>query len=442
MNRRLVLAILIVLFPSSAHGMRVLVRWDLETAPRHGLLPGISGLAVPWGPGQPELVKAAAAAGYRVHYLVSPGDLRAALPGLRDSGVAGVVIIDDDWKKALQVEPLARSQLPPSTEVAIGWRTGHFPRILANSVTSVNGSVQVAAASSQPWIESNQAAAEILKYAHPGKSFLHYSWPEDAGHPASVADYLLAVAEAGACRTDLILPLAKDFQQSLLLGRPESANWWNQIAASIKAYSTDELEAYREPDNVAVITEDFETSYELLNLLSRYNVPFRLTPRRELKSLSSPSLALVLFLAKPYPAEIRVLDRLLAQGVSVILGLENRERIDWPRKTTTLYENEDSATFRVGNSQLVEIYGLGFDPSAVALDVRRMLGRERRPIQLSNALTVIGNVYRDGESRLVLYLTNYALEGQVVQARVPGTFSKVQCVWPDKSDVATGKLQG
>ncbi|RPJ61584.1 MAG: hypothetical protein EHM23_06455 [Acidobacteria bacterium] len=438
--RRVLLIILLAFWTAPLSGMRVLVRWDLDTAPPSGL-PGISGLAVPWGWGKAALVKSAADAGYRVYYLVAPTELEEMTPTLPGSPLSGVIILSGDLRTALKSRLQARPEIPASIEIAAAWETGHFPRILSNSVQNKDGVLQVAAASSQPWIESNHAAAAILRHVHPTQSYLHYSWPEGAGQPASVDDYLLAVSEAGASGVDLVLPLGPDFQRSLALDQPEARHRWRQIATCIDTYSNRSPGKLQPPGNLAVITEDFEIWYDLLKMLSRYNVPFRLIPRRELNNLAAPPLNLVLFLATPDPSETEKLESLLDDGVSAIVGLEAKEKLRWRGKRTAVFESDDAASYRIGKGQLVELYGSGTDPNALALDVRRILGKEHRPIQLWNALTVLTALYPQGQSEAVLYLTNYALSPQVVQVRVAGTFSKVQCVWPEKGESAALKFE-
>ncbi|RPI25968.1 MAG: hypothetical protein EHM61_12950 [Acidobacteria bacterium] len=432
-QRHLLFVIFLAWSTASGSSIRVFLRWDLKTAPPPGL-PGVAGLAVPWYQGN-DLMESVTEAGYRVYYLISPGDVGGTVAALGHRRLSGILIGSEDLREAMKAELQARWQVPASIEVSVAWQTGHFPGILSNSVQKKDGVLQIAAASSQPWIESNQAAAEILKQVHPGNSFLYYSWPEDVGQPASVENYLLAIAEAGACGTDLILPLGREFQESLVLRKPDAERQWRQIAAYIEAYSRHQPRDYRRPDNVVVVAEDFENWHELLKLLSRYNVPFQLVPRRGLTDCpASTPRGLVLFLAVPDSSEIKRLEDLLNRGFSAFVTLEAKGRLHWSKKPSALQESDDSASYRLGKGRVVELYGSGIDPNALALDVRRILGNERRPIQLWNALTVLASLYRE-ESGVLLYLTNYALSPQLVQARVAGRFSKIECIRPEEGKV-------
>ncbi|HXK61900.1 MAG TPA: hypothetical protein PLP42_18585 [Acidobacteriota bacterium] len=433
---RFLLCAVLILSTVPVYGGRILLRWDLESAPPPGLA-GVSGLAVPWAVEKTALVHAAIDAGYKVYYLAAPEDLAQAIPVISAGRASGIIIVSRDRQAALQAEIQVRPQIPASLELSIAWETELFPGILSNSIRQRDGVLQVAAASAQPWIESNQAAARILKFTYPRQRFLHYAWPEDSVQPVLLEDYLLAVAEAGACGIDLILPLTRDFQQALLRRVPQAVDQWRQVAACIQVYSRHGPQEYQHEGNVIVCSDDFDAWFDLLKMLSRYSIPFQLSSRSELKSLEYSRPGLLLFLATPNSSEIDELDALLRRNVSVIVALENGERTAWPPNLSVISESEEAKTYRAGESQLVELYGSGIDPNALALDVRRMLGKDGRIIQLWNAPTVMASLYRQDDSTVVLYLVNYALSPQLVQARIAGAFSKVECLWPEEGKTGT-----
>ena len=73
------------------------------------------------------------------------------------------------------------------------------------------------------------------------------------------------------------------------------------------------------------------------------------------------------------------------------------------------------------------------DPNAFALEIRRMLGRERRVIDIWNGITVLAAPYQEPDGRLVLVTAlNYAYEPLPVQIRVRGTFAVVQYQSPEE----------
>jgi len=67
------------------------------------------------------------------------------------------------------------------------------------------------------------------------------------------------------------------------------------------------------------------------------------------------------------------------------------------------------------------------DPNALALEIRRILGREQRVIDVWNGITVLAAPYEEPAGRSVLVTAlNYAYQPLPVQMRVRGTFSVVQ----------------
>jgi hypothetical protein len=72
------------------------------------------------------------------------------------------------------------------------------------------------------------------------------------------------------------------------------------------------------------------------------------------------------------------------------------------------------------------------DPNTFALEMRQMLGRDHRAIDIWNGITVVAAPYRepDGEAVLVAVL-NYAHQLLPVQLRIRGTFSTVRYETPE-----------
>jgi hypothetical protein len=96
-------------------------------------------------------------------------------------------------------------------------------------------------------------------------------------------------------------------------------------------------------------------------------------------------------------------------------------------------KSDDRVSYQVGAGRVVEVLKGIADPNAFALEMREVLGRERRVIDIWNGITVITEAYRDPAGRSVLVTAlNYAHQPLPVQLRVRGTFSLVRYESPDQ----------
>ena len=268
----------------------------------------------------------------------------------------------------------------------------------------------------QPWIEQNAALVRIAQAAQPGSApLLTYPWRpitlSDIDEGPRLEDYLVAIADAGSFGADLVLPVHERFQRNLLLGKPEARRWWKEIRSYIDFYSWNLPNRYRPLANIGIVTADPMASFEVMNLLARHNLPFEIIaperlaglPRRSADDDSGAKAGLtpfnvVIVLNQPQGAQAGVLAEFAKNGGRVV------ERLN----------------------------GVA-DPNAFALEIRRMLGRERRVIDVWNGITVLAAPYREpyGRSLLVTAL-NYAYEPLPVQMRVRGTFPVVQYESPEE----------
>jgi hypothetical protein len=350
--------------------------------------------------------------GYRVYLEVEAAAVAGFTPPDR---LAGVVV-----KGA--VSPSQLSQLKQrlgssGARVLALEERGKWPHIRTNWVTKRNEVLQVSSRTAQPWIEQNAALVRIAQAAQPGAApLLTYPWRpitlSDIDEGPRLEDYLVAIADAGSVGADLVLPIHERFQRNLLLGKPEARRWWKEIRSYIDFYSWNLPNRYRPIANVAIVAADPMASFEVMNLLARHNLPFEIIaperlaalPRRSAdddagaKAGSLTPFNVVIVLNQPQGAQAGVLAEFAKNGGRVI------ERLN----------------------------GVA-DPNAFALEIRRILGREHRVIDIWNGITVLAAPYQEPDGRSVLVTAlNYAYEPLPVQMRVRGTFSVVQYESPEE----------
>jgi hypothetical protein len=373
----------------------ILVRWDQSQVPSPQSL-GISTLVVPAQ--DPDAVRSAFAQGYRLYLEVDVSALASFAPPT--PALAGVIV-----KGA--PSPLALRQFRQRL-VARGIRVftieagGKWPHIRSNWVTKNNEVLQVTGRSAQPWIESNAALVRIVQASQPHSvPMLAYPWTpntlSETNEGPALENYLVAIAEAGSFGADLLLPLHERFQKRLLLAQPEARAEWAEIRRSMEFYSWSLPGRYRPLANIGVVTANPTQWFEVMNLLMRHNLPFELVAPAELPTRGLGGLKLLIVLDEPDRAQRDVLAEFSRGGGAV-------KRIEGP-----------------------------VDPNRFALEVRQLLGREHRVVDIWNGISVLAAPYAEpiGTGALLTVL-NYAHQPLPVQLRIAGTYTQVQYESPEE----------
>jgi hypothetical protein len=391
---RLFLCVFQVLAVAATGHAEVLVRWTLDDVPSPQVL-GVPALVVPAKNGAS--VREALAQGYRVYLEVDAGGLaKLTLPKL---ALAGVVVRGS--AAGAQVSALEQRLAQLNVRVFVVDERGKWPHIRSNWVTKNNEVLQVAGRSAQPWIETNAALIRIARAANRDRApVLSYAWTpltaSDADEGPALENYLVAIAEAGSFGADLVLPLHERFQRRLLLGQPEARRDWNEIRRSLDFYAGNVVARYEPLASIGIVTGAPMIWFEAMNLLARHNVPFEvIAPSQLARRVAVPPLVIV-------PDE----------GEQIGAGT----LAEWEKKGTVV-----KGVKEVG------------DPNKFALEMRQLLGRDRRLIDIWNGITVLAGPYREpGGTSILVTMVNYAHQALPVQLRVAGSFSQVHFESPDE----------
>jgi hypothetical protein len=413
----------------------VLVRWDVEQVPAPESL-GISKLVIPAK--KMGAVHNALRQGYRLYLEVEASALTGFTP---PDGLAGVVV---KGKIAAQELDRLRMQLKASSSrVSVIEERGKWPYIRSNWVTRSNEILQVSSRSAQPWIETNAALLRIVRAADAEATpLLTYPWKpitlSEIDEGPGLENYLVAIAEAGSFGGDLLLPLDDRFEKSLLFGKPEARAGWNDIRRYLDFYSWNLAARYEPVANIGVMTAEPMRSFEVMNLLARHNLPFAVIAPARLSARSVAAFDMLIVLAKPDGAQVGVLAEFARQGGSLVLAdAETRRAAASPggpwRSETPLVKSDERMVYRFGQGRVIEVLKAIADPNTFALEMRQILGREHRAIDIWNGITVLAAPYREpgGETVLVTVL-NYAHQPLPVQLRIPGRFSVVRYESPEE----------
>ena len=427
---RALLVVLLVLRGASAADAEILVRWSQDQIPSRQSL-GITTLVIPAT--NPAAIGRALGEGYRVFAEVeAAGIATAKLPA---AGLSGVVV--RGAASAAQLTALGQRLKPSGARVIALEERGKWPHIRTNWVTRNNDVLQVSRSSSQPWIESNAALIRMLRALQPdAPPVLSYPWTpitvSDKNEGPALENYLVAIAEVGSFGGDLVLPLHDRFQKDLVLGHPQTRLAWSDIKRHIEFYSWGLPDRYQPIANIGVVTGTPAQSFEVMNLLLRHNLPFELVAPPGLRSRSLSAFKLLIVLEPPDEAQTQPLTDFVRTGGTVILAGVTAPRAPW-REGTAVAKADDRVTYRLGDGHVVETLKAVADPNTFALDVRQLLGRDHRIIDIWNGITVVAAPYAnpDGKSVLITAL-NYAHQRLPVQIRIRGAFSIVQYESPDE----------
>ncbi|HEY1809389.1 MAG TPA: hypothetical protein VGG42_12550 [Acidobacteriaceae bacterium] len=407
---------------------RVWIRWTEPTLPAEALL--AQGLVIPWG-AAPALVERARKQGYRVYAAATPGQAAEAASSSHARGFSGILLEagDAEREKAEKTARQLRLEHPDLT-VLFPDAGAKQPAMMGTTVITDHGMLQVSSPTEQPWLDSNLAMVGYDRAFRPAQTpLIDFQWTlADALQQQlgpSTDNYLLAVAEAGALHSDLILNLHPNFQRALLRGSDEGWTAWKRIAQYVEFYLGEGQRSVALQASVGVITNNYDDSYETMNLMARHNIPFRVLPPGRLTSESLQDLDLVVVFAQPDEEATRQLAGFVKHGgVAILVSLRN----PFPGLSSSVSQAQ-----KMGRGKVIALAdGVG-DPGAFSRDVRRLLGEEHLPVSLWNASTTIVIPYiLPGASTATVELLNYSADPMPVQVRIQGTYSVLRYETPER----------
>ncbi|HEX3354046.1 MAG TPA: hypothetical protein VHS34_14605 [Terriglobales bacterium] len=426
---------------------RVLLRWTQPAIPTAASL-GVSDLVIPID--AEALIKSAHGQGYRVYAEVPIAKVSTRSSASPTNDLAGIILDPGDGSPTRIDEALrALRSSYPGLPVAVLDARAKQPQMKGQLVIKRDGILQVTSPTAQPWIDSNLALVRLDQAFRPEQTPLYeFRWDlsdslqQEQGPDA--ADYLLAVAEAAAFHSDLVLDLHPKLEAGML--QHDAAAW--SVMNKIKPYLAFSSEAARDAHepvaNVGVITDSFRDSYEPVNLLARHNIPFLVLTTSDVKphSLDGFDLLVIFTTADGRTNEqtiTAITDFANRGGTAVLVGA--RGAYPWQSSPPTP-SGQHAVSYISGKGRIIELAEPVTDPETFAQDIRRLLdkadnanapGQDAAPISLWNALTTVAVPYRvsaGGEE--VIELVNYAQEALRVQVKVKGSFTSIRYETPEK----------
>jgi hypothetical protein len=433
----------ILLLLAASAWARVLVRWTEATLPEQKAL-GVQAIVIPWSSEAAARAGQARARGYRIYFEANLQQAEVAGAEASKQAIAGL-IVDREKPDQPQAGELA-SKLRAShsqLEVLVADLEGKQPQMRGQTVTSRNGVLQVSSPTAQPWLDSNLALVRFDEEFNPKQVPLYtFAWEADdsvrmASGPAA-EDYALAVAEANGLRADLILNVDNGMQKGLATGDRAAWDKWNKVKPWLTLAAGPAGRTARAWVNVGVVTQDFDTAYEPMNLMGRHNIPYRVIRAKNLNEAALEGLDAVAVFAAPDDPSVEALAAFAKRGGTAVI-VDAKGNYPW-HSEQGVQSAEHAVTYSLGSGKVIELGEPVGDPETFAQDVRRLIPKDKALIGAWNALTTITLAYRQGNDTVV-ELVNYAQEPLKIQLRLKGAYGSAVYELPGQAGKALTKSQ-
>jgi hypothetical protein len=421
-----------LLLPSTVLA-KVYILWTEKTMPPAKLL-GVDDLVVPWSDDAQTVAATAKKQGYRVYFQASLPDSESAARAASSSTIAGIILKGEAAEESqLQTTAATLRSKYPKLSVSVLSARGKQPQMRGWLVFKRDGILQASSPSSQPWLDQNLAAVRYERTFAPGQAPLYtFSWDDSdpilKERGPTPDDYSLAVAEAGAFRADLLLELYDHQEKELRSADKNALAAWESVKRTIAFYA--KSSGAKEPATVAVLADNYETSYESINLMARHNIPFRVLKSANVGKEDLPGFNVIVAFAAPTTELVDGIRAFAEQGGTAVL-VNLHATYAWDSDTAAK-KSDHSVTYTLGKGRVIELDQPVTDPETFAQDIRRLMANDQVPISLWNSLTtLIAEYTNDKSGATTVELLNYSEEPTQVQVQVRGSFTSLRYETPE-----------
>ena len=412
---------------------RILLRWTQTDVPPAKAL-GVTHLVVPWKPDSTSILESARRQGFQLYVQASPDQV----PQINAAGQKPItaIVVDIAPAQVAQSSDILeklRAQYPALKFLLLD-PNGKQPEMKGTMVVKRDGVLEITSPTAQPWIDSNVPLVRFEQGFRPEQVPLYtFAWDssndlQQQQGPAS-EDYSLAIAEANALHANLILALPEELERGLVANNTAAWALWKKLIPYLETPS--KSENLQPSANIGVVTTDYDSAYEPMNLMARHNIPFRVLPLAKLSASNVAGLSMLLLFATPN-AQLATVTSDFASAGGTVVTVALPGPFPWQRAPATRIA-EHTTSYAVGKGRVIDLSEPIADPETFAQDVRRLMDQDHVLLSLWNALTTIGIPYRDSRTgATVLELVNYSGEPLRVQARVKGSFHAIRLETPER----------
>ena len=399
---------------------------------------GIRDLVLQWTSQDSSAIAQFHSQGYHVWLQCEAKDLADTVTAAERTKVAGVIVANaESTSQPTAIEEIrSYMAIHKNTAFRVLISGGKQPQMKGRLVVDRNGVLQVSSPSTQPWLDTNLAIVRLAQATYPDlvQTIYDFHW-ETAEVPAGAwkpdaEDFALAIAEADADGSDVIIDFPAPLQKAMNEGDSQAWSLWKKAMLYLEFSSHSPTAKARPVAGTGVIVEDAQASYEPVNLMARHNLTFEaIRPSALTLARLGTWNSVVVFCS--LNAEAAAMLRDFAAKGGIVIFVNSHDEFPW-HSTAPNRREAHSAVYTIGSGQIVELGEPVFDPENFARDIRRLLGRERSAIALWNSLTTLVTGYRMEDIReTTLYLVNYADQPDNVQVQVKGHFIRVRWESPE-----------
>lgn len=397
---------------------------------------GVRDIVVVWNGNASTVIRQAKQAGFGVYAQIAIQDALSVAQQASKEPIVGIMV-DPGNPVPSGVDGIV-SELRaryPKLSIRVLDPNGKQPLMRGQTITTSNGVLQVSSPTAQPWLDSNLPLARFDEEFHPEQVPLYtFEWqPGDSLQQAngvSADDYCLAIAEASAIRADLVLNLDPYLQTGLAHNQQAASRTWNKVSTCL-AFASTAPHALRPWTNVGVLTNDYDSAYEPMNLMGRHNIPYRVLRTGKLDAERLRGLDVLAVFAAPTEPDVNAINSFVQNGGTAVL-VEIHGTFPW-QSVPSVKTAEHALSYAVGKGRVIALAEPVSDPETFAQDVRRLISQDHVLISAWNALTTLSIPYLDTNSgEALVELVNYAEDRLRIQIRVKGSFSSVRYQTPDQ----------
>jgi hypothetical protein len=346
--------------------------------------------------------KAAAALAY------SAGLSAIALESVSDTALALPVV---QWSQRQKINWSASSPVVALTDCI-------WPGIRGN--VGNGGDTAIAGPTGMPWLDSNAWLIQLARARDDKKNVWLAFDPPKTGSALPAESYLLALADTEGCGARWVVSLDDHFRVALTQQKADALERWKQIGVALSFFQSRRgWNVFRPKAALGLVSTDTSAHAfmegEILNLLSRRLVPFRILAQSPWNLEETRDLVAVLYTDANPPS---------AGMLQSLVGFAERGGLlivpnTWEQPAAAAISHdlkEQYALYRVGLGKLAIARETWQDPYPLAEEAHLLMSRRSDVFRLGNGASM--SVYcassADGKTMLI-HLTNFDRRG----SRVP-----------------------
>jgi hypothetical protein len=325
---------------------------------------------------------------------------------------------------ALGLSALALPSLPEATLAVpviewaerdkINWKASSTAVVLSDCVwpgirgnAGRNGTAAVAGPTGIPWLDSNAWLVQWARQRCESRGLWLAFEPAQTESALAAESYLLALADTESRGARWIVSLDDSFRSALSSRQATALEHWKQIAEAIAFFRSRSAWTELHPKaalGIATRSAEAEgfTQSEILNLLGRRQVPFRILGNGPWKAEETQDLVAILCSdTNPPDATQRGFLLKFAEHGGLLIVPSTWKRPDGPVVSHDL--EDDYAVVRIGNGRIAWARESWQDPYRVAEEVHLLMSRRNDLFRLGNgaSMSVCCTGSSDGRRTLI-----------------------------------------